>query len=503
MGLGKTIQTIIHLGVLAIHSDNLRPHLIVVPASTLGNWKRELQIWGPHLITITYEGNQQQRLELAKELLEKPRCCQVVLTTVDSCTKNDNDRLFFHKFKFCYLVLDEAHSVKNILSQRFRHLHKIQTEYRLLLTGTPIQNSLSELVSLLAFLIPSGSETLQRWALELQANGSDTNKDVIAQVKTILRPFILRRLKSEVLNQMVGKSSYVEWCPMSERQQQIYQQSLQASRAAAAESASKRTLQNVTMQLRKAANHPLLHRVIFTPQIIDSVADIAIRAGVFEPDVDFLKVCEHLLGLSDFALHRMCVGVPELSKFLLPREMIFGSGKFDMLFNRLLPALQQGGHRVLLFSQFTIMLDIVEEAVRMQEYGYLRLDGNTPVSTRQSLIDQFNSNQNIFLFLLSTRAGGLGLNLTAADTVILHDIDWNPQTDLQAEDRAHRLGQTKPVTVYRLLSSGSIDEYMYRVAERKRNLNEDVLSLNNDIDDEENIDDDIIREILDLIRPDR
>lgn len=230
------------------------------------------------------------------------------------------------------------------------------------------------------------------------------------------------------------------------------------------------------MNLRKAANHPLLLRQYYDDQKLRKMSQLMLKEPSHR-DADPQLIFEDMQVMHDFELHCLCRQYKSLSSYKLDVDLILDSGKFQEL-DSLLAKYRLEGKRVLLFSQFTIMLDIIEEYMKLRLHKYLRLDGSTKVCDRLELIDKFNSDQSIFVFLLSTRAGGLGINLTAANVVIIHDIDFNPYNDKQAEDRCHRIGQTKEVIVYRLVSQNTVEEGMLKIAEEKLKLGRDISSPN-------------------------
>lgn len=248
-----------------------------------------------------------------------------------------------------------------------------------------------------------------------------------------------------------------------------------AANANATDFLPRRQVSNYFTQFRKIANHPLLVRRIYTEDDVDSLARKLHPMGAFGFECTFERVKEELLTYSDFALHRISASYGGIGRRgALTNSYALGSAKCQAL-SKLLPKLQREGHRALIFSQWTGMMDILEWALDVLGLDYTRLDGNTQVAERQNIIDNYNNDPEIFACLLSTRAGGQGLNLTGADTVIIHDMDFNPQMDRQAEDRCHRIGQTKPVTVYRLVTKGTVDENIYSIAKRKLTLDAAVL----------------------------
>uniref|UniRef100_A0A673YXS3 DNA helicase n=1 Tax=Salmo trutta TaxID=8032 RepID=A0A673YXS3_SALTR len=468
MGLGKTIQAIAFLGRL--HQDGIDgPHLITVPSSTLDNWVRELKLWCPSLKVLVYYG----------ESFSPLSSIQVQDNVVDSyynlAIGNDSDRSLFRKLRLKYAVFDEGHMLKNMNSLRYRHLMAINAEHRLLLTGTPLQNNLLELMSLLNFIMPSmfSSSTTQiakMFSMKSHEEQSRFERDRIAQAKLIMKPFILRRVKSEVLKQLPAKEEKLEFCTMSEKQQLLYQNMVGKLKKSAI--GEKKELCNVMMQLRKMANHPLLHRQYYTTERLKAMSHLMLK----EPthfDADPVLIQEDMAVMSDFELHRLCQQYSSLHEFQLDKDLLLDSGKFHLL-QTLLATLKTKGDRVVLFSQFTMMLDIVEILLKHLGHRYVRLDGSTPIADRIVLIDDYNMDPEIFVFLLSTRAGGLGINLTSANVVIMHDIDCNPYNDKQAEDRCHRLGQTRTVQVIKLIHKDTIEGGMLQLGQKKLKLEQDM-----------------------------
>eukprot|EP00117_Sycon_ciliatum_P021106 scpid31460/ scgid5564/ SWI/SNF-related matrix-associated actin-dependent regulator of chromatin subfamily A containing DEAD/H box 1 len=479
MGLGKTVQAIAYLAQLMCNKV-AGPYLIAVPSSTIENWEREIALWCPDMNDklLSYRGSQPERLGLQEELRANPGYYQVVLTSYTTCTGN-YDRKFLRHCNFTVCVLDEGHMLKNMVSQRYAYMSRICPTRRLLLTGTPLQNNLTELLSLLHFTMPDIFSPTQECIRRLfstasgktaqdEGDGSVDSDDVDKIARTahhIMQPFVLRRLKADVLDNLPAKEHKVVTCAMVERQRDMYTKKLQHIRSTSALSLSS------LMELRKLANHPLLCRGIYTDAVLRTMADKIYRENTAHYNVNFVE--EDMSVMSDFELHKLCLQHPSLRGHELSQDQLMDSGKFKQL-DILLPTYKRDGDRVLLFSQFVIMLDIVEVYLKAKGYRFLRLDGSTAVSDRQSLIDDYSKDKGIFIFLLSTKAGGLGINLTAANVAILHDIDLNPHNDRQAEDRCHRVGQTKCVSVVRLLSQHTVDEVMMRVAERKLKLEKDV-----------------------------
>ncbi|XP_059359508.1 SWI/SNF-related matrix-associated actin-dependent regulator of chromatin subfamily A containing DEAD/H box 1A [Carassius carassius] len=474
MGLGKTIQAISFLAHL--YEKGIKgPHLITVPSSTLDNWVRELGLWCPSLKVLIYYGSVEDRRYLRQDILSGLVEFNIIVSTYNLTIGNDHDRSLFRKLRLKYAVFDEGHMLKNMNSLRYRHLMAINAEHRLLLTGTPLQNNLLELMSLLNFIMPSmfsssTSQISKMFSTRSSEEESSFHKERIAQAKLIMKPFILRRVKSEVLKELPPKVENVEMCPMSDAQQTLYDKLFK--RLKKAPNGEKRELCNVMMQLRKMANHPLLHRQYYTS---DKLAAMS-KAMLKEPthfDADPALIQEDMEVMSDFELHNLCKQYSSISSFQLEKALLLDSGKFALL-TKILTRLKEKGDRVVLFSQFTMVLDIVEILLKHLDHQFVRLDGSTPMAERIGLIDKYNTNPEIFVFLLSTRAGGQGINLASANTVILHDIDCNPFNDKQAEDRCHRMGQTRTVQVIKLISRDSIEACMLRVGQEKLKLEQDM-----------------------------
>ncbi|XP_050891611.1 probable ATP-dependent DNA helicase CHR12 isoform X3 [Lathyrus oleraceus] len=433
MGLGKTIQTISLIAHLLEYKGVTGPHLIVAPKAVLPNWIIEFSTWAPTIKVILYDGRMDERKAIKDEFSGEGKF-NVMITHYDLIMR---DKAFLKKIKWNYLIVDEGHRLKNhesVLAKTLDNSYNIQR--RLLLTGTPIQNSLQELWSLLNFLLPNIFNSVQNFedwfnapfADRVDVSLSDEEQLlIIRRLHQVIRPFILRRKKNEVEKFLPGKSQVILKCDMSAWQKVYYQQVTDVGRVGLDNGSGKsKSLQNLTMQLRKCCNHPYL----------------------FVGDYDMYKCKE---------------------------EIVRASGKFELL-DRLLPKLRRAGHRVLLFSQMTRLMDTLEVYLRLHDFKYLRLDGSTKTEERGSLLRKFNAPDSpYFMFLLSTRAGGLGLNLQTADTVIIFDSDWNPQMDQQAEDRAHRIGQKKEVRVFVLVSVGSIEEVILERAKQKMGIDAKVI----------------------------
>ncbi|KAK8627644.1 hypothetical protein V6N13_135251 [Hibiscus sabdariffa] len=500
MGLGKTIQAITYLTLLKHLKNDPGPHLIVCPASLLENWERELKKWCPSFSVLQYHGA--ARAAYSKELssLSKaglPPPFNVLLVCYSLFERHSvqqkDDRKILKRWHWSCVLMDEAHALKDKNSYRWKNLMSVarNAKQRLMLTGTPLQNDLHELWSMLEFMMPDLFAT-EDVDLKKLLNAED--RELIGRMKSILGPFILRRLKSDVMQQLVPKIQRVEYVIMEKQQENAYREAIEEYRAISRARIAKlsasdlnnivgiiprRQISNYFVQFRKIANHPLLVRQIYDDDDVVRFAKRLHSMGVFECTLD--RVVAELKNYSDFSIHQLLLRYEITGgKGTLSDEHVMLSAKCQAL-AELLPSLKRSGHRVLIFSQWTSMLDILEWTLDVIGVTYRRLDGSTQVTERQNIVDDFNNDTSIFACLLSTRAGGQGLNLTGADTVVIHDMDFNPQIDRQAEDRCHRIGQTRPVTIYRLVTKGTVDENVYEIAKRKLTLDAAVLESGMDV----------------------
>ncbi|KAL2081838.1 hypothetical protein ACEWY4_021656 [Coilia grayii] len=695
MGLGKTVQSIALLAHLAERDNIWGPFLIISPASTLNNWHQEFSRFVPKFKVLPYWGNPHDRKVIRKFWSQKTLYTQnapfhVVITSYQLVVQ---DVKYFQRVKWQYMVLDEAQALKSSTSVRWKILLQFQCRNRLLLTGTPIQNTMAELWALLHFIMPTlfdSHEEFNEWFskdIESHAeNKSAIDENQLSRLHMILKPFMLRRIKKDVENELSDKIEILTYCQLTSRQRLLYQalknkisieDLLQSSMGSTQQAHSTTSsLMNLVMQFRKVCNHPdlferqetrspfhmtlkpfqiskflfrqgLLHtsnqnrkkwlQVLLSPfsphhiqqslfhrksederscfsflRFIDTspaeMSNIMLQgilmrwlalylsqkasyrlhmrrvwavenpgqndglsrkdlilwlntptsfpsthdSPVFQ-DLVFTRPQSGLLGqmesagcwrpwqLPKFLLaavprvtappmecycddrsaayewQRMWTGStqtakqcfmygsPELASAWASRSQVFSasvpggimaqyprngwsfiripdketlithSGKLHTL-DKLLSKLKIQGHRVLIYSQMTRMIDLLEEYMVYRKHTYMRLDGSSKISERRDMVADFQSRTDIFVFLLSTRAGGLGINLTAADTVIFYDSDWNPTVDQQAMDRAHRLGQTKQVTVYRLICKGTIEERILQRAKEKSEIQRMVIS---------------------------
>eukprot|EP00002_Diphylleia_rotans_P033862 TRINITY_DN7237_c0_g1_i2.p1 TRINITY_DN7237_c0_g1~~TRINITY_DN7237_c0_g1_i2.p1 ORF type:complete len:988 (-),score=228.63 TRINITY_DN7237_c0_g1_i2:353-3316(-) len=432
MGLGKTLQSISMIAHLMTKSPG--PYLIVAPLSTTSNWASELATGLPSakvtLFTGAKEDKERMKEEIVSFILAQPKADRkdpklpfnVLITTPELIL---NEVEFLGRFKWRYLVFDEAHRLKNSDSALYGALmNHFHLPYKLLLTGTPIQNNMKELWSLLHFVMPErfpSQQQFQAWfGSGSGKESSSVKKENVDKLHEILRPVMLRRTLSDAGLSLPLKKEIIIYTGMTKLQKEYYRHVL-TKNADALGVGNASSLLNVVAGLRKACSHPYLF------------------AGA------------------------------EKEPFEEGDHIFENSGKLLVL-DKLLKRLKQDGHRVLIFCQFTQMMDILQDYLAYKKYTHERLDGSTPGDDRKTIISSFNADSSIFALLLSTHAGGQGLNLTGADTVIFYESDWNPQKDLQAAARVYRIGQTKPVEIIRLLTKSAIDEVIWKRSLHKMKL---------------------------------
>ncbi|KAF9764578.1 Chromatin-remodeling ATPase INO80 [Nosema granulosis] len=594
MGLGKTVQSIALLAHLAETEDNWGPFLIVTPASTLHNWDQELAKFLPQFKVLNYWGNSIARTQARNEFKK----VHVILTSYQIAVA---DFKILRKIKWQYMVLDEAQAIKSATSKRWTTLLGFKTRNRLLLTGTPVQNTMSELWALLHFIMPTLFDSLSEfteWFSKGIEESAERKKAVdeiqLKKLHAILKPFMLRRLKSDVKTELGLKTELELYCELSPRQKVYYESIVEACRMY--------EMENIIMQLRKVCNHPDLFEKLETTTkismfkleedgfnvelgrskiscklpslIVDDALETAQKKTQWNRNIrnllkkkyyDTINSVNNTIDsvrprfsinesrnnfyiknsldyknstgfISNFSELKKCVfkkekdgifealqrrlefkiyetkNIPKYTKPILSSHpyvysnnqdleqfpklsledsslvkltisdvvnipplntFIIDSGKLSLL-DGLLPKLKAEGHRVLLYFQMTKMMDLVEDYLVKKEYSYCRLDGSSKISMRRDTVNDWQTGDK-FIFLLSTRAGGLGINLTAADTVIFFDSDWNPTVDQQAMDRAYRIGQTKDVTVYRLITRNTVEEKVIEKATKKGNLQKMII----------------------------
>merc|ERR1719167_377334 len=449
MGLGKTIQTISLLTYLMEKKKNMGPFLVIVPLSTLSNWMLEFQKWAPSVTAVSFKGSPAAR-RAVQGLIRSGRF-NVLVTTYEYIIR---EKALLSKLRWKYMIIDEGHRMKNHNNKLTTTINQFYTtSHRLLLTGTPLQNKLPELWSLLNFLLPSifkACDTFETWfnaPFAITGEKVELNEEetilIIRRLHKVLRPFLLRRLKKDVESQLPDKVEYIIKCEMSGLQRALYTHMQEKGvmltdnpKKEGKSSGGAKALMNTIMQLRKLCNHPFMFQ-----HIEEAYA-------------------RHVGMASD------TVSGPDIYR---------ASGKFELL-DRIFPKMRRTGHRILLFCQMTQLMTILEDYLNWRGHKYLRLDGTTKSEERGDMLREFNCpNSEYFIFLLSTRAGGLGLNLQTADTVIIFDSDWNPHQDLQAQDRAHRIGQKNEVRVLRLMVVNSVEERILAAARYKLNMDEKVI----------------------------
>ncbi|XP_049635058.1 chromodomain-helicase-DNA-binding protein 6 isoform X3 [Suncus etruscus] len=445
MGLGKTIQSITFLSEIFLRGIH-GPFLIIAPLSTITNWEREFRTW-TEMNAIVYHGSQisrqmiQQYEMVYRDAQGNPLSgifkFHVVITTFEMILADCPE---LKKIHWSCVIIDEAHRLKNRNCKLLEGLKLMALEHKVLLTGTPLQNSVEELFSLLNFLEPSQfpSETAF-----LEEFGDLKTEEQVKKLQSILKPMMLRRLKDDVEKNLAPKQETIIEVELTNIQKKYYRAILEKNFSFLTKGANQHNMPNLIntmMELRKCCNHPYL---------INGAEEKILE--------DFRKT--HCPDASDFQL----------------QAMIQAAGKL-VLIDKLLPKLIAGGHKVLIFSQMVRCLDILEDYLIQRRYTYERIDGRVRGNLRQAAIDRFcKPESDRFVFLLCTRAGGLGINLTAADTCIIFDSDWNPQNDLQAQARCHRIGQSKAVKVYRLITRNSYEREMFDKASLKLGLDKAVL----------------------------
>ncbi|KAJ1029984.1 hypothetical protein NDA16_000897 [Ustilago loliicola] len=462
MGLGKTVQIITFLASIW-KEGKAGPFLVVVPNATLPNWMREFEKWMPQFRVVPYWGEGEARDMISRYELfhSKKTLAQLddairpikfhVVVASDSSVRGDS--LPLRKVgNWDVIIVDEGQNLKSGKSVLLKRLNEMHAEHRVIMTGTPLNNNVTELFNLLNWLEPGG-----QWkdVKALENEYSVLKPEAIEELQKRLKPYFLRRLKKEVLD-LPPKIELIVPASLRPIQKRIYRsilesniediQALAASRETGGKKNKKSTianLNNTLMQLRKCIQHPYL-----------IAPDLETREG----DANYEATWEH-------------------------QRLIDASAKLSLL-QRLLPKLKANGHRILLFSQFVINLDIVEVFLRGEGYKFLRLDGNVGQKQRQKGIDAFNAPDSpYFIYMISTRAGGIGINLATADTVIIMDPDWNPHIDMQAIARAHRIGQTKKLLVFTLMCKATAEERIIEGAKRKMMLDHLIVQ-NMDKEDE-------------------
>ena len=449
MGLGKTIQVISLVAYLIEREPATKPFLVAVPSSVLPNWESEFKAWAPSIQVLSYKGTPEEREKSYRTKMRQGRRKFHVCLTTYTFLMGDLDKQRLSCQPWAYIIVDEAHRLKNSGCKLNAELRQYTSDHRLLLTGTPLSNCLEELWSLLHFLMPTLFDSnldFDGWfggalkprilsrpddcedveALDAAMLSEEENLLVTNRLHQVLRPFMLRRLKEAVAGELPSKEERLLTCAPSAYQSYLFQ----AVRRQLSQKGKKGiSINNVLMELRNICNHPMLSKL--------------------HPEGGERR---HL------SPHHH-----------VPAEVRLCS-KLELL-DRVLVKLHASKHKVLIFCTMTRALDIIEEHMYWRGFPMVRLDGSTPAAERSGLIEKFNDPKaSVFAFLLSFRAGGVGLNLQAADTVICYDTEFNPQIDAQAQARCHRIGQTRSVLVLRLQTIGTVEERICQVALQKKGL---------------------------------
>jgi len=429
MGLGKTIQTISSIAEIEdrlTDEERLKRssfYLIIVPKITLYNWENEFKRWLPSARVFMFYGTREEREKMKARDLKEGNF-DVIVTTYDIVRK---ESYAMSKLNYDLMVIDEAHNIKNSKSVLSQVLRKLPSKHRLLLTGTPLQNNLQELWSLLNFIMPNIFDSIEDFSKTFhidssqpEAASAEAEDKIVQQIHRLLRPFMLRRIKAEVEHSLPPKKEMYLYFGLTKLQRRIYKNILKNHSHVVNGNGDRAQLMNILMQLKKVCNHPYLFN-----------------------------------------------GIEEGPPFINGEHLVTNCMKFKVL-DLLLPRLRKQNSRVLIFSQMSSLLDILDDYVRYRGYTYCRIDGQTSALDRELRIEDFQRpNSDKFIFLLTTRAGGCGINLHGANTVILYDSDWNPQVDLQAIDRAHRIGQKREVVVYRFVTEGTVEEKIIERAAKR------------------------------------
>ncbi|XP_077677249.1 lymphoid-specific helicase isoform X4 [Eretmochelys imbricata] len=507
MGLGKTIQCIATIALM-VERGVPGPFLVCGPLSTLPNWMSEFKRFTPEIPIMLYHGAQQERRKLVQKIHRREGSLQIHPVVITSFEIAMRDRNALQHCFWKYLIVDEGHRIKNMNCRLIRELKRFNADNKLLLTGTPLQNNLAELWSLLNFLLPDVFDDLKSFESWFDITSiTEIAEDIVAKEREqnilhmlhqILTPFLLRRLKSDVALEVPPKREVVVYAPLAKKQETFY--------TAIVNRTIKKLLGNNEEEVvelsptgrpkrrsRKAVDYR--ERDGDTPDELEKlISKMQEEVEKERPVIEMTIPTDSEINLklqNIMMLLRKCCNHPYLIEYPLDpatqqfkqiwervdEDLVKNSGKF-LLLDRMLPELKKRGHKVLLFSQMTLMLDILMDYCYLRNYKFSRLDGSMSYTEREENMHKFNTDPEVFIFLVSTRAGGLGINLTAADTVIIYDSDWNPQSDLQAQDRCHRIGQTKPVVVYRLVTANTVDQKIVERAAAKRKLEKLIIHKN-------------------------
>lgn len=414
MGLGKTVQTLAHLQLEKEQGRLQHASLIVAPTSLMGNWEAEAKRFTPELKILVFHGSNRHQDEFDQY--------DVIVSTYGLIQR---DKARFVNYPFYYLILDEAQFIKNAKTKTTQIIQQIQARHRLCLSGTPLENHLGELWSLFHFLMPGllgdARQFRRFFKIPIEKNADEERRVLLANR---VQPFMLRRSKNQVARELPDKTEVVQLIELADAQRDLYE----------------------------------AIRITMEQKVREAIA----RQGMGKSHIVLLDA---LLKLRQVCCDPRLLSIPEA-------KIAHGtSAKLDVLMDLVVNLIEEG-RRILIFSQFTSMLELIEERLKANQLQYLKLTGQTV--NRHQLVNTFQEG-NIPLFLISLKAGGTGLNLTRADTVIHYDPWWNPAAEEQATDRSHRIGQKNPVFVYKLISAGTVEEVILAMQEKKKQLIEGVL----------------------------
>lgn len=546
MGLGKTLQCIAFLAFL-LEQGISGPFLVTVPLSTLTNWTQEFKKFAPGIKVFRYAGDKPTRELFDLNDLIRNQKFSVIITSYEISIKDFNK---FNSINWNYLIVDEGHRLKNSNCVLVRFLKQLPVSNRLLITGTPLQNNLTELWSLLNFILPdifSDLNFFQQWfnfddLTKFDDDDEETRnlikgniqENLIKNLHTILKPFILRRLKIDVIKNLPNKKEYLIHIPLTPLQRKIYSDTIDRKLPASLmECYMKQYVRiNLSSQFKSEDDYKLVDLILKngpksaakpeqkrkrkykeadSDDDFDNTSEVT-EADVLTPNYDLLisktlkkklnklEMQTQLLELLYAKIHkeirhmslqnmmmqlRNICNSPYIfyNPFLLEDDsddfmdlLVTNSAKFQVL-ETLCSRLFAKGHKVLIFSQFTKVLDLIHDWLEHKNIEVCRIDGSVSHESRDDEIKSFYQDGDKLVFLLSTRSGGLGINLVPADTVILFDNDWNPQMDLQAIDRVHRIGQTKPVKIFRFVIRNSIEEILISKSSNKRFLEKLIIQM--------------------------
>jgi len=455
MGLGKTLETLTFLERQFEQgtAPGDGPALIVVPTSLLANWEEEIKRWTSLSVFRYHHSQASVRDELAETYFENHSDTDIILTSPNVLLNQNDRRNFFKRVEpFSFLICDEGHFLRNAQTNKVKCLSNIGAGMRILLTGTPIQNDLSELVNLLWFILPKAFGPVRE-------SFKQKMKLPISEIRKVGAPFILRRSKQDVLGDLPNKSVVTLWCDMDKDQRRAYED--------AARGTDQSDFKNMYSRLRRICNGPILAQLKFGKEDYENLAFELRKVRDDYANASDYKVMQEITSWSDFVVHQTAIDHQFQQPYLSTPAEVMAGCKIKALIKLLS---ERKNLKTLVFSQFTQYLDVLEATLQMHRHKYIRLDGSTPTDQRQELVNTFNAPDGPSIFMLSTKAGGTGLNLVAADACVLMDLDFNPQNNRQAEDRIHRLGQTKDVTIYYMICRDTIEEKILEVDARKMQL---------------------------------